>query len=264
MEILLTNDDSHDSPLFLFAIEKLRTLGNLTIVVPREEQSWTGKSMTRFGELTLEEISLHGGRAYTLNGTPADCANLGIYHLYADKPDLVVSGINIGVNTGVAFAFSSGTIGACLEANIAGVPAVALSQRLGRETFVAWEKTRKMPEAEEKRLRTQSARLLDGVFQTLFDRGDFWDHPVTWNVNLPFQAAPDWKPVSTFLGHSFYGSCFKKNGGCFRHNMDLSVQDTREKADRTVIQQGHVSVTRLDIRSFGQDIEVGRVARPAI
>jgi 5'/3'-nucleotidase SurE len=48
MDILLTNDDSHISPLFHFLIDKLRLLGNLTIVVPKEEQSWTGKAISRF------------------------------------------------------------------------------------------------------------------------------------------------------------------------------------------------------------------------
>ena len=49
MRILLTNDDSHDSPLFLLAIKVLEGLGDLTIVVPAQEHSWKGKSMTRFG-----------------------------------------------------------------------------------------------------------------------------------------------------------------------------------------------------------------------
>ena len=252
MDILLTNDDSHDSPLFPFVIEKLRALGNLTIVAPKEEQSWTGKSMSRFGDLTLEAVPLHGCRAYSLDGTPADCANLGIHHLYENGPDLVVSGINLGVNTGVAFAFSSGTVGACVEANIAGIPAVALSQKLGPEVFAAWVRDRKLPEGEEERLRGQSREFLDRIFQMLFDREDFRDHPVTWNVNLPFRAAADWRLVPTFLGHSFYGSCFKKNGGRFRHDKDIGEQDTRERADGEVIKQGHVSITRLDIRAFGQ------------
>ena len=56
MRILLTNDDSHDSPLFLLAIRILRGLGDLTVVVPAQEQSWKGKSMTRFGELYVDRI----------------------------------------------------------------------------------------------------------------------------------------------------------------------------------------------------------------
>ena len=58
--ILLTNDDSHDSPLFLLAIRSLAQFGELEIVVPATEQSWKGKSMTRYGALYAERIDLHG------------------------------------------------------------------------------------------------------------------------------------------------------------------------------------------------------------
>jgi 5'-nucleotidase len=103
----------------------LRTMGNLTIVVPEEEQSWTGQSISRFRYLYLDTVMLRDGQAYCVDGTPADCINLGIYHVLQQKPDLVGSGINIGINAGLGFALSSGTIGACLEANIAGIPAIA-------------------------------------------------------------------------------------------------------------------------------------------
>ena len=81
MRILLTNDDSHDSPLFLMIIQMLQELGELTIVVPAQEQSWKGKSMTRFGELYVDRIDLHGTAAWSVSGTPADCVNLAIAKL---------------------------------------------------------------------------------------------------------------------------------------------------------------------------------------
>src|SRR5262249_10598694 len=130
MHILLTNDDSHISPLFRFAIDLLKTLGTVTIVVPQQEQSWTGKSMSRFKPLTLSQPLLQQDTAFCVDGTPADCVKMGIYHVCDPPPDLVVSGINIGTNTGVGFLLASGTVGACLEANLAGHPAVALSQSL--------------------------------------------------------------------------------------------------------------------------------------
>lgn len=73
MHILLTNDDSHISPLFRFAIDILKPLGDVTIVVPQEEQSWTGKSMSRFKPLALSQIRLQEDIAHCVNGTPADC-----------------------------------------------------------------------------------------------------------------------------------------------------------------------------------------------
>jgi 5'-nucleotidase len=252
MNILLTNDDSHASPLFHFLIDKLKTMGNLTIVVPKEEQSWTGKSLSRFRYLYLDAITLRDGQAYCVDGTPADCINLGIYHVVPQKPDLVVSGINIGINAGLGFALSSGTIGACLEANIAGIPAIALSQELTRSTFMAWMEDRSLPEAEIARLRAQTDMLLEGVFQQLFARQDFLTHPVTWNVNFPDHLAADWQLVPTSLGHTVYGSCFKQRGDRYQHELDGTLDDVRDHTDSRVVKQGHVSITCIDIRKLGQ------------
>lgn len=252
MDILLTNDDSHTSPLLRFVLEKLTALGHVTIVVPKEEQSWTGKSMTRFRHLYLDTIVLHDGHAYCADGTPADCINLGIYNVMPRRPDLVVSGINIGRNTGLGFALSSGTIGACLEANLAGVPAIALSQDLEYSIFRAWMIERQFPEDEVARLRQQTDTLLERVFQTLFDDGQFWHTPVTWNVNLPFKAAAPWEIVPTFLGNTVYGPCFKQIGDRYQHALDPVTEDGRAHADSTVLRQGHVSVTTIDLTVLGQ------------
>lgn len=254
MHILLTNDDSHISPLFRFAIDLLKTLGTVTIVVPQQEQSWTGKSMSRFKPLTLSQTLLQQDTAYCVDGTPADCVNMGIYHVCDPPPDLVVSGINIGTNTGVGFLLASGTVGACLEANLAGHPAVALSQSLERSVFQAWMRDQRMPAAEVERLREQTARLLVRVFERLLARPDFFYHPVTWNVNLPFVAAPDWRIVPTVLGRSKYGSCFQKDGERFRHAVGLPPPDPRPHADSTVIQEGQVSLTYIDIHTLGQTV----------
>ncbi len=252
MKILLTNDDSHVSPLFRFAIDFLKSIGEVTIVIPKEEQSWTGKSMSRFKPLSLSTITLEEDTAYCLDGTPADCVNMGVYNVCPEAPDLVVSGINMGMNAGVGYLFSSGTVGACLEANIAGLPAIALSQLLGRETFQAWIQDQRIPEAELLRLRTQTMRLLESVFEKLLAQPNVLQEPVTWNVNLPDIAAADWKVVSTVLGHTVYGSVFKAVGEQYRHAGGLAHTDTRDEADGTVIGQGQVSITRIDIREFAQ------------
>lgn len=252
MDILLTNDDSHVSPLLQFLHAKLKSLGQVTIVVPKEEQSWTGKAISRFRYLYLDEISLPEGHAYCVDGTPADCINLGIYHVMSQKPDLVVSGINIGRNTGLGVVLSSGTVGACLEANLAGLPAVALSQSLEREVFRSWVNDRRLPEAETARLGTQTETLLEGVFQTLFAQEDFWANPVTWNVNLPSRAVPDWRVVRTSLAQTVYGSCFKQVGDRFQHGLDPPVEDTRDDVDGEVVRRGHVSLTLIDLRILGQ------------
>ncbi|NLV24714.1 MAG: 5'/3'-nucleotidase SurE [Deltaproteobacteria bacterium] len=253
MEILLTNDDSHRSPLFGFIIDKLDALGRLTVVVPKEEQSWTGKSITRFKHLYVDEIRLFGRNAFCLDGTPADCINWGIYHLFEERrPDLVVSGINIGVNTGIGFALSSGTIGACLEANIASLPAVALSQDFDSASFRQWLGKRSLPEGVLVRLKEQTAFLLDRVFDHLQERRGFFARPVTWNINLPFAARGDWRLIDAYLGHTWYASCFRRAGDRFYHDLDPPREDPRAGADGAVVRSGHVSITEIDIRNLGR------------
>ena len=64
MHILLTNDDSYDSPLFHILYDVLKQQGhNLTCIMPATEQSWKSKSMTRFGKLKLEEQIILAGQA---------------------------------------------------------------------------------------------------------------------------------------------------------------------------------------------------------
>jgi len=250
MNILLTNDDSYSSPLFHMIIERLSLFGNLTIVVPKEEQSWRGKSITRFSPLSVDEIELNGHKAYCVNGTPADCVNLAIYNLVKSKPDIVVSGINIGLNTGLSFALSSGTIGACIEANIAGFSALALSQQLERGIFRNWVTHKRFDADVIKHLQNQHDKVLNKVLVSQMSPSVF-DSPITWNVNMPYQVAENWQIKPAVLGRTFYGSCFKKINGRFEHNLESFGADTSDDSDYTVVNGGDVSLTRIDIRDLG-------------
>lgn len=64
-----------------------------------------------------------------MDGTPATCAQLGIYHFFQDRGpvDLVISGPNYGRNSTALFSLSSGTIGGAMEAATNRKRAVALS-----------------------------------------------------------------------------------------------------------------------------------------
>lgn len=248
MRILLTNDDSHDSPLFLLAIEILKKLGELEIVVPAEEQSWKGKSMTRFGMLYTDRIDLHGTPAWSVSGTPADCVNLAVYNLLPAPPDIVVSGINIGHNTGLGFFMASGTLGACFEANIAGIPAIALSQGMTREDHRAWYSERSFPAASLALLDEQIRALLPGIWASYVTT---LNEPVTWSFNIPHQCQ-NLNPVETRLGRTFYGQCFSQRGDQYYHDLQPFRIDDHPDTDQAVVFGGSVSATRIDIREIGQ------------
>ncbi len=92
---------------------------------PAEEQSGAGHSLTLHMPVRLRE---HGGKRYSVTGTPTDSVNLALRKLFPDKlPDLVISGVNAGENLGDDMTYS-GTISAAIEAALAGIPAIALSQ----------------------------------------------------------------------------------------------------------------------------------------
>jgi 5'-nucleotidase len=250
--ILLTNDDSHDSPLFHHAIDALGQLGKLTVVVPAEEQSWKGKSMTRHGPLYVERIAVHDFPAWSVTGTPADCVNLAIYNLMDESPAIVVSGINIGKNVGLGFMFSSGTVGACLEANIAGIPALALSQELKPEDFQHWDRERAFRPDTAAHVKSLSNHLIPRVWNDLVRIGD--SEPTTWNVNFPYTPSDSPEIVVTRLGRTYYAGCFVQRGDQYHHGLSSAHIDPDPETDEMVIQSGRVSATMIDMRVLGQQI----------
>ncbi len=125
MKILLTNDDGLDSPALHPSLSMLAKVGTVSAVVPRYQQSWTSKANTRRSEGIAKEIHEIGDfEVTTLEALPADCSNYGIFR---DRPDILVSGANVGHNLGLSALFSSGTIGAAFEGLFVGIPSIALS-----------------------------------------------------------------------------------------------------------------------------------------
>ena len=247
--VLLTNDDGIDSPFFATAIEQLRALADLSIVVPASEQSWKGKSMTRVGTIHATQTEVAGHPAYAVTGTPADCVSLGVHNLLNRRPDLVVSGINVGMNAGLGFVMASGTVGACLEGNIAGIPGIALSQLLPPEVFRNWDTNRGFEDPVTQQLKTIAAAVIPVLWRNLVT--DATNDPITWNVNLPYELT-DPTPVRTFLGHSYYQRVFEGDDeGGYQHRLRPFARDEHPESDYQVLRRGQVSATLLDMRTFG-------------
>ena len=139
MRILLTNDDGIHAP----GLEVLEAIAaelsdDVWVCAPSEENSGAGHSLTLHMPVRLVQ---HGERRFSVTGTPTDAVNLGMRQLFADKgPDLVISGVNHGENLADDVTYS-GTISAAMEAALAGIPAVAMSQALrdGGNGFAAAE-----------------------------------------------------------------------------------------------------------------------------
>jgi 5'-nucleotidase len=132
--ILVTNDDG----IFSEGIERLAAalsdVGEVVTVAPDQERSAAGHSLTLQHPLRAKLV---GPDRWSVDGTPTDCVNWGILHLLKDdKPKLLFSGINLGLNLGDDVTYS-GTVAAAFEGTILGVPSVAISQEI--ETGFAFD-----------------------------------------------------------------------------------------------------------------------------
>ncbi|GGS38706.1 5'/3'-nucleotidase SurE [Deinococcus knuensis] len=127
--ILVANDDGIFSPGIKALAQAMSTFADVIVSAPDVEQSAVGHGITIRRPLRFKHTASAGFGdipAYRVDGTPADCVVLGL-HL-TGKPDLVVSGINLGPNLGDDLTHS-GTVAAAIEGMSFGVPAIAFSQR---------------------------------------------------------------------------------------------------------------------------------------
>jgi len=125
--ILLTNDDGFDAIGLKALIQALKPIAKITVVAPAKNKSACGHSLTLDKPLRLDNVQ---DDYYKVDdGSPTDCVFISLNNLFKDgyKPDLVISGINIGANMGEDITYS-GTAAAAMEAVLQGVPAIAISQ----------------------------------------------------------------------------------------------------------------------------------------
>ena len=132
--VLLTNDDGILAPGLRALAKQLGGWCDVTVVAPSRPRSATSHSITLHKPLRLtraddncEEYAAESIAAYACSGTPSDCVMLGVLHLMNDTPpDLVISGINDGMNVAEDLTYS-GTVGGALEGAIMGIPSIAAS-----------------------------------------------------------------------------------------------------------------------------------------
>ena len=134
--ILISNDDGVLGPGILANKQALEDFANVTVVAPQENNSAVGRKVNIMKHMYLDKYELaDGSMAYGLSGTPADSVNVGVNYVCDEKPDLVVTGINPGINISRLQITTSGTVCAAVEAVGLGVPAIACSQFLDDDCF---------------------------------------------------------------------------------------------------------------------------------
>src|SRR5579884_4378694 len=105
----------------------MKQLGDVIAIAPASEQSAVGHAITLWNPLRINQVNRHGEFfGWAVNGTPADCVKLAVHALMDERPDLIVSGINLGANIGTSVIYS-GTVSAATEGTILGIPSIAMS-----------------------------------------------------------------------------------------------------------------------------------------
>jgi len=140
--VMLTNDDGIDAPGMQVLEEIAAQIAReVWIVAPEHDQSGQSHAISLHHAL---RISVRGERRFGITGTPGDCAAMGLCHIMKDAPpQLVLSGVNRGLNLGVETVFS-GTVGGAMTAMMLGVPALALSQAFSNRNAVPWDTARSL------------------------------------------------------------------------------------------------------------------------
>jgi len=162
VKILLSNDDGVSAPGLHAMAAELRKLGSVTICAPEGPKSGASSSLTLYRPLMLTRVA---ERCWSVSGNPADAVKLALNELPGGRPDVVVSGINNGLNTGSNVLYS-GTVAAALEGVQYGILSFAVS--------------RKFADNEDYRA---EARTAAGLVAKLARRHA--GTPIAFNINIP-------------------------------------------------------------------------------
>ena len=126
MLILVTNDDSIHAPgIHALSLEACK-YGEVTVVAPAREMSAIGHAITISDSLRIEAYERNSMKGWSVTGTPADCVKMALREIVTEKPDIILSGVNQGSNTGLNVIYS-GTVSGASEGAISGYPAIAVS-----------------------------------------------------------------------------------------------------------------------------------------
>ena len=230
VNLLLTNDDGIEFPGIMALKEAFEGYAeNIFIFGPAMEKSATSQAMTIYDDIYVKPLDSH---TYIVNGFPVDCVNVALYGELLDvEIDLIVSGINKGVNMGEDVLYS-GTVGAARHGFSHGISALAVScGYLDKEGDFA-------------SVARFTRRFVESHRELLFSS------PQLWNINHPPYEVPDKKIKWTKLGQRIYRDKYKRRSveqGAFLMNLggsELFHKET-EGSDFAAYEAGFVSITPL-------------------
>ena len=263
MHILVTNDDGIESP-GLFALKQaLDPLGDVSVIAPDGNRSAMARSITIRRPLEIDEVLLRdGSTGYATDGTPVDCVRFAVLGLLGSTPDIIVSGINHGLNLGDDVTYS-GTVAAALEGVLLGLPAIAVSQQSTNREH--WDST--SANYDFGAVAAFAAGLVPIAMREQFPRR------VLLNVNGPGLAPNDVRgALVTRLGRRIYDDRLELIEGGegtrkrYRIYGDNPSHHPDTGTDFAAIEEGAISVTPLhfDLTDIGGMEHLERLALDAL
>ncbi len=232
MNILVVNDDGYQSEGLKALIHELEKEHRLTVVVPNLQQSGKSHSLTFLSPMRAdyEYVPFLEHHAYIVDGTPADCAKLGLEYLAEEKPALVLSGINLGFNLSNDVVYS-GTVSAAYEGFVRGYSTMALSSGSLSE------------EPCDYALAAQTfCKLLPHIIE---------EDPFFFNVNIPCLPAKELKGVrKTWVGEKHFEENIIRRVDPYGRDYFWNFCENTDEApvygsDIWAVANGFVSVTPL-------------------
>lgn len=125
--LLIVNDDGIHAPGLKHLWQAVHPFAEVAIVAPQSEKSGCGLGITWTKPLHIHPVSWElDTPAWALNGTPADCVKMALAVLLEKRPNMIISGVNRGSNSGRTVLYS-GTIGGVIEGALKGIPGIAFS-----------------------------------------------------------------------------------------------------------------------------------------
>ncbi|MEM7674238.1 MAG: 5'/3'-nucleotidase SurE [Verrucomicrobiota bacterium] len=242
---LITNDDSIESPLLAPLVEAASEVCEVYVVAPATEQSWIGRAYSRHRSLQIEKSDAFAVPTWTIDGTPSDCVNIALHHLLPQKPDIVLSGINIGYNATATYIYSSGTVAGALEGSFHQIPAIAFSKALPEHAYTTATEERVLNEqAVIESVESDKAHIPRMIAGALSEGAELGR---VWNINFP-EASDENTQVAYTHPIRLPGFSFYKIGDDQKARFEFSTNgklEIPENTDIAAIRNGNISVSIL-------------------
>ena len=235
--VLLSNDDGIDAlGLKILYDIAVQFSDDVWVIAPSENRSGASRSITLRRDVAIQQIA---PKRYSCSGTPADCIIFGVSQILDKPPDLVLTGINHGMNVADDILYS-GTVAGAMEAALLQVPAIAMSQRHGRNDIADYAPSQYFGVA---------------VVRHLLDVGI--PDRVVMNVNFPKTSVDQIKGIKpAFLDRHKLGDVIVAGNHPHHYRLGPLHSDPQKSpgSDRAVLDDGWISLTPLLMDVTAQDV----------